>query len=67
MDKFDPIQLAADANWQIAKGYLRAVVAVQGARMTILRDDDLTESKYQRLGREVEAFIKSVEEDELNL
>lgn len=70
MDKFDPLQLAADVNWQIAKGYLRAVVAVQGARRSVpsgAYDDPLAESKYVRLDREVESFIKVVEEEELHL
>lgn len=66
-DKFDPLQLAADVNWQIAKGYLSAVVAVQGARFNGLRDDGYSETKYARMKREVEGFIASVEGDELHL
>jgi hypothetical protein len=62
MDKFDPLQLAGDVNWEIAKGYLRAVVAVQGARTS-----GQEPSKFTLLRDEVEGFIKAVEEQELQL
>lgn len=65
-DKFDPLQLAGDVNWQIAKGYLNAVVAVQGARHSGFMDDG-RETKYERIKREVEGFIAIVEGEELQL
>lgn len=66
-EKFDPLQLAADVNWQIAKGYLNAVVAVQGARFSGATDDGESETKFARMKREVDGFIAGVEDEELHL
>lgn len=62
----DLAQAMADTNWQLAKGYLRAVVAVQGAR---LRGGALNEheTKYERLESLVNEFVEGVEGLELNL
>jgi hypothetical protein len=56
---YDPLQLLADTNWQIAKGYLQAVVAVQGARFG--------SPKYEALKDFIEGFVAQVEADELHL
>lgn len=67
MDKHDPVQMAADVNWQIAKGHLRAVVAVHGALKHPVPTDEGGRTKYERMNEAVEDFIKVVEEDELHL
>lgn len=62
----DPVsmtEMMASINWEIAKGYLRAAVAAHGNKSTGLATE---ETKYYLLNKEVEAFIKVVEEQELD-
>lgn len=63
----DPVsmtEMMASINWEIAKGYLRAAVAAHGNKSTGLETE---QTKYYRLDKEVETFIKSVEDQELNM
>ena len=64
-EAFNPLQLHADVNWQIAKGYLQAVLAVQGAKYPVM--DEGQPSKYERLKVEIAGFVSVVEDDELHL
>lgn len=63
----DPVsmtEMMASINWEIAKGYLRATVVAHGNKST---GEPTEETKYFRLNKEVEIFIKSVEDAELNM
>lgn len=63
----DPVsmtEMMASINWEIAKGYLRATVVAHGNKSTGLETE---QTKYYRLDKEVEIFIKSVEDQELNM
>jgi hypothetical protein len=67
MREGNPVSLVgmmADINWQIAKGYLLAAVAAHGAESTGLPTE---ETKFRRLEKVVEAFVKQVEDEELNI
>jgi hypothetical protein len=63
---YDMAQLHADLNWQLAKGYLNAVIAVHGARLQGGRYNE-AESKYEALSDLVQSFVAEVEERELHL
>lgn len=48
-------------QWEIAKGHLRALVALQGS----YQSSDTTYIKFAELGDKVEEFIKDVEDNGL--
>lgn len=58
------------AQWEIAKGHLRALVTMQGSYSSGGRfpgeEMSSTERVWRELEARVEAFIKSVEDDSLH-
>ena len=58
------IEIAAVAQWEVAKGHLRAVVALMGSMMADYNAS--TPSRYEKLDKAVEDFITLVEDDDLH-
>lgn len=65
-DQIRMVQLAA--QWEIAKGHLRAVAAISGSKPVEYEPSTgrPLESKYDELNARIEAFIKDIEQDALH-
>jgi hypothetical protein len=62
----EQIALAASIQWEIAKGHLRAVVAVLGNMSSVTRDQD-DKYKFQLLDEKIDDFVNEIEGEELHL
>jgi len=65
MRKVDPIGLAKAILWEEAKGKLRAMVAADGAELGGPRDEN-GDFHFQKVKREVDGFIKTIEDEGLH-
>jgi hypothetical protein len=65
-ERNEHIALAAAVQWELAKGYLNAVVGALGQMSSISRDED-NKFKYQLMDEAITRFVKEVEESELYL
>lgn len=62
--KFDEIGMRKGVQWEIAKGHLRALVAIDGSRYS--GHDPGEKPRYQEVSEAVEAFIRAFEGDGLH-
>lgn len=63
---FDPIALAKGQQWEIAKGHLRAVAAIDGARCSSFRPEYMAgATRYDTVHDAIETFIRNFEQNGL--
>lgn len=59
---FDQIGTLKAMQWEIAKGYLRSLVALEGS---VSSSESERPYRFEKVSEHIEAFIKSMEEEGL--
>ena len=65
MSDFDHRAALKGIYWELAKGHLRALVAVDGSVSSVSRDEN-GKYRYQIVQEAVDSFVKAFEDDGLH-